>query len=135
MRYLSVKEVFVRYMPMNTRTNTLRFAASFHQLAGVFSILFLLAGFLPSHAHARILTVERGAIDTVSLQQGNEDQPNLPHSIPCHIACQCSCSSTVLPDVIAQPALLLIQQIRFVIGAAPFVPFSAQAPPSEPPRI
>jgi hypothetical protein len=120
---------------MNTRANTFRFAASFRQLAGVLSILLLLAGLLPSHADARILTAERGAIDSISLQSSSEDLPNRPDSVPCHIACQCSCSSTVLPEVMEQSTPLLVRPIRFAMGAAPFLPFAPQAPPSKPPRI
>jgi len=120
---------------MNTRANIFRFAASSRRLAVVFSIFFLLTSLLPSHADARIFPAELGAIDTAALQLGNEDQRDLPDSIPGHVASQCACSTTMLPDVMEQPARLLIRPVRFVMGAAPFVPFGAQAPPAKPPRI
>jgi hypothetical protein len=119
---------------MSTRPTISRLAASFRQLAGMFSVLFLLTGLLPSHAGARIGVGERGAIDMVSLQFGDQSQSNMLDGAPNHVAGQCSCSSTVLPDVISQPSSLLIRPVEFAMGAIPFLPFAAQAPPSKPPR-
>lgn len=120
---------------MNTRANTSWFAASSRRLAVVFSIFFLLASLLPSHADVGIFAAERGAIDTAYLYTENEDQPDLPDGIPGHLANQCACGITMLPNVMAQPVSLLIRPIQFVMGAMPFVRFGAQAPPVEPPRI
>ena len=122
---------------MNTRANISRFAASLRKLAGMFAILFSLAALLPSHADARLLIKadERGPADAASLQIGDEDRQNVPDGIPGHTASQCSCGMSVLPKIAVQAAQLFIRPVRYVMGAAPFVPFGAQAPPSEPPRI
>ncbi|MGE0372899.1 MAG: hypothetical protein AB7Q01_13525 [Gammaproteobacteria bacterium] len=120
---------------MNTRANILWFAASSRWLAVVFSIFFLLAGFLPSHANARFFAADRGAIGAAFLPLGSEDQPSLPDGgLPDHLAGQCACGVTVLPDIMAQSGSPLVRPVQFSMRVAAFVPLGAQAPPGEPPR-
>lgn len=125
--------VFARYLSMNTRANINWFAASFRRLAVALSIFILLASLSPAHAGPDNAGPERGLVG-ISFSTANDAQPNLPDGMPGHIAGQCSCSISVLPQSTAQPVLHLVRPVRFALTASPSIVFGAQAPPSEPPR-
>lgn len=120
---------------MSTRANMNWFDTSLRGLVVVFSIAILLANLLPAHANAgnEGPGYERGLLE-ISLATTDDAQPNLLDGMPGHIASQCSCSISVLPQYTAQPMPHLVRPVKFAMTVSPFMALGAQAPPSEPPR-
>lgn len=119
---------------MNTRTNIATLATGFRRRAGVLLLLILFTSLFPTHASAGVTVHDRGGVGTEVLQIAADSRTNLLDGMSGHLVSQCSCSISVLPQCNPQIVSRLERPIRFAMTQQPFMPFGAQAPPSEPPR-